>query len=80
MNIQKKCKVKKADGSIVEMSYYDVCKDLGYIPELEFINITSAGTISFYLIKPDEICPLISAVKSKGYVPSKKLLDAAKRR
>ena len=80
MNIHKIRKVKKADGSIVEMSYYDVCKDLGYNPEVEFINITSAGTISFYLIKPDEIFPLLSSVKSKGYVPSQKLLDVANRR
>lgn len=73
-------KVRKSDGSVCEMEYADVCKDLGYIAEVNFIKITTAGTISFYLAKPDEIGPLLSAVKSKGYVPAKALTEAFKRR
>lgn len=70
-------KVRKADGTVCEMEYVDVCKDLGYIAEVKFIKITTAGTISFYLAKPDEVRPLLSAVKSKGYVPARSLIEAA---
>ena len=66
-------KVKKENGTKVEMDYDDVCRDLEFDPDVRFIKITTAGTISFWAGKPNEIIRLWNAVVEKGYIPSSAL-------
>lgn len=70
--------VKKADGTVCEMTYSDVCKALGFVPEIEFVKVTNAGTISYYAGKPSEIKALYRAVKNNGLVPAKALANICK--
>ena len=69
--------VRKTDGAICEMQYKDVCKTLGFIPEVRFVEITNRGTIGFSIGKPHEVKALLSACERCGFVPSKKLVEAA---
>lgn len=50
-----------------EMTYEDVCKDLGFLPGVSFVHITKTGTISYTCGKPEEIRALYRAVEEKGY-------------
>ena len=50
-----------------DMTYEDVCHDLGFLPEVSFVRITKAGTISYTCGKPDEIRALYFSVRKKGY-------------
>lgn len=61
------------DGNKVQMTYDDICHDLGFIPEIKFVRVTNHGTICWTIGKPGEIQALRAAVKSHGYVMSKKL-------
>lgn len=36
-------------------NYKQVCHDLGFIPEIHFVKITTRGTISFYCGKPQDV-------------------------
>lgn len=48
-------KIRKTDGSTENMTYNDLCHRLGFIPEVHFVRVTTAGTVSFWCGKPDEI-------------------------
>ena len=65
------------DKEKVEMTYEEICHDLGFISEVHFVRITTAGTISFTLGRPNEIRSLVAACRERGYKPAKRLLDAA---
>ena len=65
------------DEKKVEMTYEEICHDLGFISEVHFVRITKAGTITFTLGKPSEIRSLIASCREYGYKPSKGMLDAA---
>lgn len=69
--------VRKNDGTIARMEYSDICQAIGVSADVNFIKITNAGTISFYLAKTQEIKWLLSATKSAGFVPAKRLLKLA---
>lgn len=69
----KKVNVKKVDGTTVTMSYDELCHDLGIIPSIKFVAVTSRQTVSFSAGKPDEIRYLARMCKEKGYVPAKAL-------
>lgn len=62
-----------------ELDTYDgVCYNLGFAARVNFVKITSAGTISFTCGKPNEIKALYSAVVNNGYVPSAELRNAVR--
>jgi hypothetical protein len=63
------------NGEKVEMTYDEVCKDLGYLPETKFIKVTPQGRISFTLGKPNEIKGLYHSINEKGYLMSDKLKE-----
>lgn len=62
------------NGNKVEMSYEEVCAELGFIASVHFVKVTSAGTIGYTVGKPYEINALRAAVKANGYKASKSLL------
>lgn len=59
----------------IEMSYEDICHELGFIADAEFVKVTTRGTITFTLGKPHEIRSLLAAVKANGFEPSKSLTN-----
>lgn len=63
------------NGEKVEMTYAEVCKDLGFIANVKFVKITTRGTITFTLGTPSEIRALDRAVEVKGYKPARSLKD-----
>jgi len=69
MKGDRKMKVLK-NGEKVEMNYKDVCKELGYKPDVHFVKITTQGRIGFTVGKPDEIWGLYRSVTNKGFTPS----------
>lgn len=66
-------KVKTADGATVALTYEELCKRLGFIPEVEFVALTNAGTVTFTVGKPEEIKALYAAVLREGFKPAKAL-------
>lgn len=58
-----------------EMTYEEVCRDLGFTPSVNFVKVTTAGTIGFWAGKPNEIRALYKSVEEHGYMPSKALLE-----
>lgn len=67
-------KVRRADGSKQEMTYDEVCDKLGFISDAHFVEVTTAGTISFTLGKPHEVRALLSSVRAHGFVPAQALV------
>lgn len=65
--------IRKTDGSKTKLTYKDVCKRLGFIPDVHFVTITNAGTIGFSCGKPFEILALQAACRENGFVMSKAL-------
>lgn len=65
--------IKTADGATVVLTYEELCKRLGFIPEVEFVELTNAGTVTFTIGKPEEIKALYAAVLRKGFMPAKSL-------
>lgn len=63
------------DGIKIEMTYEEICNDLGFCPNVHFVEITNFGTITFTVGKPNEIQALYQSVTGKGYKPAKKLTD-----
>lgn len=76
---EKTRKIKKADGSTCEMTYNDICAELGFSASIEFVKITNAGTISFTCGKMNEVRSLLSSVISNGYIPAKRLITVSGR-
>lgn len=65
------------DGTRVPMEYSEICNALGFTPELHYVSITTAGTISFTAGKLYEARLLASAVQANGFKMSKKLAELA---
>lgn len=63
------------NGEKVDMSYGDICKELGFCADVHFVKITTRGTITFTAGKPNEIQALYRAATSMSYKPAKKLID-----
>lgn len=61
-----------------DMTYDEVCHELGFIPECKFVKITTAGTITFTCGTPDEVWALFRAVKRCGFTTAKGLERAIK--
>ena len=59
-------------------SYEYYCHRLGINPDIHFVKITNAGTISFSCGKPDEVRYLLKMCRENGYKPSKKLVESAR--
>ena len=49
------------------MTYEEVCDELGFYSSIHFIKITTRGTITFTLGKPDEIKALYEAVENSKF-------------
>lgn len=62
-----------------QKAYEDVCHDLGFAPEVQFVKITTRGTISFTCGRPSEVRLLLTACREHGYKPSRALIAAAER-
>lgn len=58
-------------------NYDAVCHDLGFNADVHFVEITTRGTITFTVGKPNEIRALYRAVLDKGYKPARELSDTA---
>ena len=59
--------------------YSALCAQLGFRPDVRFVDITTRGTITFTCGKPDEIRALLRAVRKAGLRPSAALVAAALR-
>ena len=60
------------------MKYGEICERLGgYIVEVGFVRVTSAGTICFWCGKPEDVKALRFRAEQNGFVPSKALAAAA---
>lgn len=57
----------------------EIAKRLGVDPDVKFVKLTSRGTVSFTVGKPNEILSLWRAVRSAGLQPSRKLVTAVER-
>ena len=57
--------------------YEDICHELGFIPDVHFVKITTRGTIDYTLGKPDEVKALYYATIKHDYTPAKHLVDNA---
>lgn len=66
-------KVKTADGATVALTYEELCKRLGFIPETDFVELTNARTVRFSIGKPEEIKALYAAVLREGFKPARSL-------
>lgn len=64
------------NGEKVEMAYAEICHDLGFYPQAEFVRITNRGTIAFYCGHPDEVRALLRKANEKGYKPAQSLIAA----
>lgn len=62
------------NGEKKQMSYEEICKELGFIAACEFVKITNRGTITFTLGKPDEVRALYKSVLDCGFKPAASLL------
>jgi hypothetical protein len=67
--------MKKAKQS----QYAAVCAELGVRADVRFVEITSAGSISFTCGKPEECRALAYAARQAGYTVSRALDKASKR-
>ena len=68
--MEKMYKVLRTGGGKKEMTYAEVCKDLGFIADIHFVKITTRGTISYTCGKCHEIRALLAACRERDYVPS----------
>lgn len=64
------------NGEMVEMTYKEICQDLGFYPQTEFIRITNRGTIAFYCGRPNEVRALLLKANERGYKPAQSLIAA----
>lgn len=58
------------NGEKKQMSYEEICKELGFIASSNFVKVTTRGTITFRLGKPYEIRALLNAVEECGFKPA----------
>lgn len=67
------------NGEKKQMSYEEICKELGFSASSSFVKITNRGTISFSVGKPDEIRALYKSVDEYGFKPSASLIKTLER-
>ena len=60
-------------GKKIEMAYSEICRKLNISAETKFVKITSAGTITYTLGRPNEISYLYDQVINHGFRPAKNL-------
>lgn len=72
--------IRLVDGSTRNMSYRELCSLLGFSADIEFVHVTTRGTISFSAGKPNEIRALLAACHKEGIVPAKSLVGCAGQR
>lgn len=60
------------------MTYEDICNALNISPEVNFVKVTNAGSISFTAGKPVEIRFLHRMCRENGFRVSKDLTNALK--
>lgn len=65
-------KVVKND-VVSAMDYAEICKELGFVAETNFVRITSKGTVSYTAGKPEEVKALYASAIKNGYKPSRAL-------
>jgi hypothetical protein len=58
--------------------YQEVCKALGFLPEVQFVKLNRGGSIGFTCGRPQEIRALLKAVNALGLTPSKALVQASR--
>lgn len=61
------------NGELITTTYEDICRDLGFSPEVGFVKVTNNHKISFWCGRPQEIIALYNACRNKGYCVSEKL-------
>ncbi len=64
------------NGAKQSMGYDDICRELGILPGINFVKVTTRGTISYTAGKQNEIRYLRGACEKAGFVPSKALKEA----
>lgn len=67
------------NGEKKQMSYEEICKELGFIASSNFVKVTTRGTITFRLGKPDEIRALYKSVEDCGFKPAASLIETLER-
>ena len=67
------------NGEKKQMSYDEICKELGFSAPSHFVRITNWGTISFSVGKPDEIRSLYKSVEERKFKPSAALVKTIER-
>ena len=67
------------NGEKKQMSYEEICKELGFSAPTHFVRVTNRGTISFSVGKPDEIRALYKSVEKYGFKPSVSLIKTLER-
>lgn len=65
----------KDDGTQYKMpmTYGEVCQELGFVSDVNFVEVTTRGTITYSLGKPGEIRALRKACREKGFRMAKSL-------
>lgn len=67
------------NGEKKQMSYEEICKELGFIAACKFVKITNRGTITFCCGRPDEVRALYKAVLDCGFKPAASLAKTIER-
>ena len=55
------------NGEKIEMTYDEVCYDLGFCLAVRFVDITPRVEVTFTTGRPEEARALYQAVKDRGY-------------
>jgi len=66
-------KIMMQNGTKKEMTYDEVCAALEINPNVQFVKITTRGTIGAYVGKPEEFRHLRRMIEKAGFVASKAL-------
>lgn len=69
--------VKTVDGGKVFLTYAELCQELGFTPESDFVCLTNSGTITFTKGKPTNIRKLYATVKTSRFIPANSLIKMA---
>lgn len=64
------------NGETVEMTYEEICDDLGFADYIRFVKVNGCGSVSFTCGHREEVAALVKACEDKGYRIAKKMLDA----
>jgi hypothetical protein len=62
-----------------EIKYQEICKILGFVPEMEYVRVNRRGNIEPTAGTRDEAVALWKAVKRAGFKPSSKFRALARK-